>query len=198
MQNRDHITWMELAQACKALALQEVVSATLEDQLRALFAQVDPDDLSLFDIFATMESEPIVDYRTHMLLDESDCRLMLVLLQEGREVGLHNHPKQHGFIYCYRGSVLIEAFDEHAATAEEAILKRTLDAVLDEGQDAYLTPEKSNIHRLFGTERACLIDVFIPPLQDSDEILCRRYENPYEELEGGLCRAKIIPPPLPV
>ena len=40
MQNRDHITWMELAQACKALALQEVVSVTLEDQLRELFAEL--------------------------------------------------------------------------------------------------------------------------------------------------------------
>ena len=190
------ISWDDLIQICLSISVEEVRSDRLEKELREVFSRVDPADDTLKNIFQSMEAEPLVEYRTHMLLENSACNIMLILLQSGREVGLHNHPHQHGFIYCYRGSVLIETFEERSATDREAILVRGLHATLRSGDSAFLTPEKHNIHRLLGDEKVCLVDVFVPPLQEEDIGLCRCYEPPYEELGGGLCKAKIIPPPV--
>ena len=189
------ISWDDLIQICLSMSVEEVLSDRLEKELRNVFSRVDPADDTLNGIFQNMAAEPIVEYRTHMLLENSACNIMLILLQAGGEVGLHNHPRQHGFIYCYRGSVLIEAFEERSATEREALLVRGLHATLRSGDSAFLTPEKHNIHRLLSDGNVCLVDVFVPPLREEDIGLCRRYEPPYEELGDGLCKAKIIPPP---
>ena len=121
---------------------------------------------------------------------------MLVLLQKDAHVGLHNHPYQHGFIRCFRGSVVVEAFDEQEEGPQDALLKRVLYSRLNTGDSSFLTPDSRNIHRLVGVEKSHLIDIFIPPLQEENSHLCRRYENPHLELGEGLCEARIIPPTL--
>ena len=187
--------WKDLVHQCRLLAKNQV-EATLERELIRLFSLVDSEDHTVLRLFQSMEARPVADYQTHMLLDEADCRIMLILLQKEGEVGLHNHPNQHGFIYCYRGSVLIEAFEERSATESEAVLARVFRKKLGAGDSAFLTPKKQNIHRLFGTECVWLIDVFIPPLQEEDIDLCRRYEYPHRDISDDLCLAKIIPRPV--
>ena len=144
-------------------------------------------------LFQQMLEAPMRSYRTHMVFDDATCRIMLVLLQHGAEIGLHNHPEQYGFIYCYQGSVFVEAFDECSSTADTAVLKHQFSTSLTVGQHVHLTPKKANIHRLLGESTAYLLDVFMPPRLTANSELCRRYERPHEELGDDLFLARIIP-----
>ena len=187
------ISWAELLQVCLSKSKQPLCSQSLESELMALCSHVREDDQSLFKLFTSMDRDRVLPYRTHLLLEEDSCKVMLILLQKGAEVGLHNHPNQHGFIYCLQGPVLVEAFDEHSATQEEAVLKRVLHRALNKGEHTYLTPNRANIHSLYGLKKSFLLDIFMPPLHDDFRDLCRRYERPHEELGEELCLAKIIP-----
>ena len=200
MLNSPHITWKVFHEMCMSLSLKRKHFASLESELLKLINSIDPTDTTVQTLFQDLEKEPTkeptVDYRTHLLIDEPTCRIMLVLLQKDGTIGLHNHPKQHGLIYCCRGSVFVEGFDLHEIQDKNAVLKRVFNSTLTVGRHAYLKPNHSNIHHLKGEETSWLLDIFIPKLQDQDRILCQRYERPHQELGENLCLARIIPPPL--
>jgi len=126
-------------------------------------------------------------------IDEEGCRVMLILLQAKIKIGLHNHPKQTGFVYCIDGKVDIQAYDECSNNGLEAILEKAYSLSLGPSEHAFLSPETANIHSLYGEEKSFLIDVFVPYLQPENEYLCRRYQDPYCQREDGKWLARIIP-----
>ncbi|MBM75667.1 MAG: hypothetical protein CMK59_09725 [Proteobacteria bacterium] len=195
MLNSPHITWNIFSELCLSLSLKRKPYDSFESELLSLIDSIDPTDTTVKTLFEELEKEPTVAYRTHLLIDEPTCRIMLVLLQKDGTIGLHNHPKQHGLIYCCRGSVFVEGFDLHEIQHKTAVLKRVFHSTLTVGHHTYLRPNHSNIHHLKGEETSWLLDIFIPKLQDQDRILCQRYELPHRELGENLCLARIIPPP---
>ena len=196
MPHQPFLSWADFIGECQSIAVSKLDSPTIVATLASLLNRLDPQDKVVMSLFQHMVEAPIQSYRTHIVFDDATCRIMLVLLQNDAEIGLHNHPKQHGFIYCYQGSVFVEAFDECSATADTAVLKRQLETSLTVGQHVFLTPQKANIHRLVGKGLAYLLDVFIPPLAADDSGLCRRYERPHIELGDDRCLARIIPRPV--
>lgn len=186
------LSWKDFIVECRSLAARKVCSPDLVVDVAALLHRLDPLDRTVMELFQHMLENPVRPYQTYMVFDDATCRIMLVLLQHGAEIGLHNHPEQYGFIYCYQGSVFVEAFDECSSTAGTAVLKRQWSTSVTVGQHVHLTPKKANIHRLLGESTAYLLDVFIPPLAAVNSGLCRRYGNPHEELGDDLCLARII------
>ena len=165
----------------------------IEHDLATLFGRLDCNDKTLRNLLSIMDKECSVDYRTLLPIDETGCRVMLILLQADAKIGLHNHPKQTGFIFCIEGKVIIQAFDEYSSQGLDAVLEKAYDQSLGSNDHAFLSPERANIHSLYGEEKSYLIDVFIPSLQSEDESLCRRYQDPYRQREDGRWLAKIIP-----
>jgi|GEM_PF-3861377 len=193
MENSLTIGWEQFLDACRDLSKISISSDSIESALADLFSALDCDDTTLHALFSTMDTEPYVDYRTLLPIDEDECRVMLIVLQAGTKIGLHNHPKQTGSIFCIEGNLTIEAYDEYSAHGLDAVLEKSYGRSLGPDEHAFLSPERANIHSLYGEEKSFLIDVFIPWLKSEYEHLCRRYQDPYRQREDGKWLAKIIP-----
>lgn len=181
----------QLVEECQELSLNLPSSKPLEARLLALTEGL-KDDASLKAIFQDMLLKPNSGYRTQMILEEEDCKIMLVVLLEGAEVPLHNHPNQNGFIYCCQGEVLVDGFDEISSTAKPAVIEQVVQSKVSPGEHAFLSPKSANIHRLKAISTVCLIDVFIPPLKEEDRDLCRGYRITESGLKKNQFFADII------
>ena len=185
-------SWAQFLQASRQQAAQCDEPEELLERLVRGLRRVPLDDEELGARFQQLKDHNTEGYQAEVVLLNESCQVMLIHLQPQAFVGLHNHPKQGGFIYCCRGSVLVEAFDELSATTSEAVLNKVYSTKVEQCGSARLTPTVGNIHSLQSEAETLLIDLFIPPLQAENEHLCRRYKLK-EQLTAHHYRADIIP-----
>ena len=112
-------TWNRFLDDCKEQASTFTNFDHLIASLAANVRNISPQDEQLNARFENLRNQPSRPYITDVCIDEQTCKLMLVLLQANCEIGLHNHPHQSGFIFCWHGEVHIEAFDEKTSANDE-------------------------------------------------------------------------------
>ena len=188
-------TWNQFIDDCKVQAATFTNFDHLIVTLARNVRKLSPQDKQLNARFKNLCNKPPRPYVTDVCIDEKTCKLMLVLLQPNSEIGLHNHPYQSGFIFCWHGEVHIEAFDEQTSTTTTAILQKRYSSTLQPGNDASLLPDSANIHSLKANKLTLLIDVFIPPIQEKNLHLCKRYTLQKPIANTNLYHAAIIPNP---
>jgi hypothetical protein len=175
MQNKSTITWNQFLQYCKEQATDFECFDQLIQNLQTTIRRLPSAETNLMERFQHLQENATAPYDTDVCIDEPSCKVMLILLQPEAEIGLHNHPKQSGVLFCFKGEVLIEAFDEKTATPSTAILQKVYSKTIRDGESASLTPTNANIHSLKTQNLTMLIDIFIPPPKEEHKQLCRSY-----------------------
>lgn len=187
----------EFLTACRALAQSNPDLAEKHAALVALTTALQRDDPELEAACAALKASDFSDYRGEDLLSDQTCRVMLAVMAPGGVIGLHNHPRQYGLLCCLEGRLRVDAYDAIGQEGEMGLLRLHASSNLGPGQHADLLPNARNVHRLEASEPTVLIDVFMPPLQEEDRILCRRYEDPPPVRVQQVVRVKLIPPTQP-
>ena len=186
-------TWESFVHECNTMAQNIDNFESLINNITNKIQQISFEDADLNTLFEELQKDNTDSYKTYLSLDNSDCRIMLILLQSDTNIGLHNHPNQSGFLYCFQGSVHIEAYDEQSSSETTAILEQIYTKTLHRGSYAFLLPDYANIHSLHARTKAMLIDVFIPPPQLEYQHLNRRYKRT-ESIPNTTCYHAIIVP----
>ena len=185
----------EFLTACLALGQSVLDSSEKNAALVALATALQRDDPALRSACAELMAPEFSDYMAQELLSDRTCKVLLVVMRAGGVIGLHNHPRQYGFICCLDGRVRVDAYDTLGQEGDMGLLRFCSSVSLGPGEHTDLLPEERNVHRLEATEPAVVIDVFMPPLLEENRTLCRRYEDPPPARPREVVRAKIVPPP---
>ena len=191
------MTLSEFIKACQTLGHSSKEPVEKRDALIRLFHALDCYDPTVREHYAQLVESGFQDYAAHVLVHDDECKVMLVVVAPDGVIGLHNHPKQYGFIGCLDGCVRIDCYDEVSHGEVYGQLRHCAALRLSQGDFADLTPTERNFHRIQGDKLALLVDVFLPPLMDENHTLCRRYVDPPNSNPGDMIRAQIIPRPQP-
>ena len=193
MKNITAYKWNQFLQDCKTHSTTFTCFDDLIHNITNQIQKLSFEDTTLNHKFELLQQKAQHSYETDICIDDHTCRVMLIALQPNAVIGLHNHPKQSGLIYCYQGEVEIDAYDETSATKTTAILKQIYATTLNKGEYAFLLPTRANIHRLKANQLSLLIDIFIPPPSEDYRNLNKRYTLQEKIPNTNLYQATIVP-----
>ena len=189
---RGELSWIEFVAGVEALGTDTAEPGFDPERhaagLAALAARLDLEDPALAARFDALEPRRVGDYVTAPVTRTDTIGVMRVNLRAGGRVGLHDHPRQSGFILCCAGRVEVDAFD--VATEVPLRLRRVFEGTLGPGDTASLTPQRGNVHRLSCPTATRLVDVFTPPTTDAIRHAGRSFAQ-LEETEPGTFAARL-------
>ena len=91
-----------------------------------------------------------------------EIQTVIIHLQAGEEVPLHDHPNTHVFLYVVKGELKIDCFDYVKKTDECIWIKPTISKIFRASDNILVTPQQNNLHHITAMTAASFMDVVTP------------------------------------
>jgi hypothetical protein len=104
------------------------------------------------------KASPLVLAETHR---EVSFDIVLLSLDGGYSIPLHDHPMRTGISVCVSGEVIVSNYDLQASSGAISLLLRSR-RTIRAGEASTLTETVGNIHTITATQHTQLIDIFSP------------------------------------
>lgn len=146
--------------SCGALSSEEFVRSTAE-----LGARLDLADKSLLGAYSFIDGRQTLNQSPLILAEakrQVTFEIVLLSLEAGYSIPLHDHPKRNGVSVCVTGKTKVTHFDLQSIEGSSVLQMRSR-TTIHPSETGTLTEVEGNIHTITALQHTQLIDVFSPP-----------------------------------
>ncbi|MCS5708974.1 hypothetical protein CC99x_008675 [Candidatus Berkiella cookevillensis] len=101
---------------------------------------------------------------------EREIQVILMHLQPGDEIPLHDHPDTHVFLYVVSGDIEMECFDKIRTDKGSLSIKSSFIKKFKASDSYLLTPTKNNLHHIKAITSASIMDIMTPGYYESGNV----------------------------
>lgn len=101
---------------------------------------------------------------------EREIQVILMHLQPGDEIPLHDHPDTHVFLYVVSGDIEMQCFDKVRNNQDSISIKSSFIKKFKAHDSYLLTPTKNNMHHIKALTTASIMDVMTPGYYESGNV----------------------------
>jgi len=165
----------QLIQLCEQTFASEVSKPWELNRLLAFIRQLDVDNLELRQRCEGMNRGGGWDFEN--LYEGKNLYIKLLIIPEGSQIPLHDHPQMSGIIKLIWGSMHITCYDWVQEAPFSGLARKIQDTAVDGGNEPnILLPQWKNLHTMRALEDCAFVDIFSPHYYDDENRKCTYYE----------------------